>query len=255
MFMGCGIALQVPKLPCGAVDESGLRRILRHQAQAGIDFVVPALANFVPETTPRASRSRVIEIAVEELRGRVGVLVPCQGSSTASMIRSSRELEALGVDGILCPPPSVASSQRHAIEHYEALAACVSIKIVADNGAGPSRIKLTPAAILRLSQIEGIVGIREPSVAIGALLGVLQQLPERFSFLGTNEAAAIALIAIGAKGIVSCLANHMPVEMAALIHSCLRGDFTCATRLHRKLLPELFEPGSTGNQLNRRRSM
>ena len=162
------------------------------------------------------------------------------------MIRSSRELERLGVDGVLCPPPSRPSSQRHAIEHYEALAASVSIKIVADNGAGPSRLKLTPAAILRLSQIEGIVGVQEPSVSIGTLFGILQQLPERFSLLCTSDAAAIALIAIGAKGIVSCLANHMPIEMAALIHSCLQGDFTRATSLHRKLLPELSDRDQKG---------
>src|SRR5487761_1221301 len=105
MFTGCGTALVTPFRRDLSLDEEALRRLVRRQIQAGIDFLVPCGTTGESPTLTRAEHLRVIEIAVEEANGKVPVLFGAGGYNTAEEIDLARELRHLGVDAILSVSP------------------------------------------------------------------------------------------------------------------------------------------------------
>src|SRR6202044_1113285 len=104
-FAGCGTALVTPFRRDHSLDETGFRALIRRQIEAGIDFLVPCGTTGESPTLTRAEHLRVIEIAVEEARGKIPVLGGAGGYNTADVIALAQELAHIGVDGILSVTP------------------------------------------------------------------------------------------------------------------------------------------------------
>src|SRR6185369_8335492 len=105
MFTGCGTALVTPFRRDLSLDEDTLRRLVRRQIEAGIDFLVPCGTTGESPTLTREEHLRAIEITLEESAGRVPVLGGAGGYNTHEVIELARELERLGVNGILSVTP------------------------------------------------------------------------------------------------------------------------------------------------------
>src|SRR5712691_5918861 len=131
MFTGCGTALVTPFARDFTLDEETLRRLIRRQIDAGIDFLVPCGTTGESPTLTRAEHLRVIEIAVEEARGKIPVLGGAGGYNTAEVITLAQELAQIGVDGILSVTPYYNKpTQEGLYQHYRAIACSVSLPIV-----------------------------------------------------------------------------------------------------------------------------
>jgi 4-hydroxy-tetrahydrodipicolinate synthase len=105
MFTGCGTALVTPFRSDQSLDETTLRRLVRRQIDAGIDFLVPCGTTGESPTLTHAEHLRVVEITLEEATGRVPVLAGAGGYNTREVVELARELEEMGVDGILSVTP------------------------------------------------------------------------------------------------------------------------------------------------------
>ncbi len=105
MFVGCGTALVTPFQKNGKLDEPTLRKLVRRQIQAGIDFLVPCGTTGESPTLERAEHLRVVELTLEEAKGKVPVLAGAGGYNTAGVIALAKELVALGADGLLSVTP------------------------------------------------------------------------------------------------------------------------------------------------------
>src|SRR5580704_16088158 len=105
MFTGCGTALVTPFRRDGSLDEATLRRLVRRQLDAGIDFLVPCGTTGESPTLTRAEHLRVVEITVEEATGNAPVLAGAGGYNTHEVIELAGELARLGVSGILSVTP------------------------------------------------------------------------------------------------------------------------------------------------------
>src|SRR5574340_1363856 len=101
MFTGCGTALVTPFRGDLSLDEAALRRLVRRQIDAGINFLVPCGTTGESPTLTRAEHLRVVEVTLEEAKGKVPVVAGAGGYNTAEVIALAKELEAMGVDGIL----------------------------------------------------------------------------------------------------------------------------------------------------------
>jgi 4-hydroxy-tetrahydrodipicolinate synthase len=113
MFTGCGTALVTPFRRDFSLDDVTLRKLVRRQVEAGIDFLVPCGTTGENPTLGRHEHLRVVEITLEEAKGRVPVLAGAGGYNTAEVVALAKELEAMGVDGILStisPLPKVSAS-------------------------------------------------------------------------------------------------------------------------------------------------
>ena len=239
MFTGCGTALITPFRPDQSLDEAALRRLVRRQVEAGIDFLVPCGTTGESPTLEHAEHLRVVEITLEEAKAReVPVLAGAGGYNTREVITLARELEALGVDGLLSVTPYYNKpTQEGLYQHYRALAGSVKSPIIVYSVQGRTGVNVEPGTLKRLAAIDNIVGVKEASGNIGQMANVIQQVPERFIVLSGDDAITLPLIALGGRGVISVVSNQIPAEMTALARHANAGDFAAARAIQRRFLP------------------
>jgi 4-hydroxy-tetrahydrodipicolinate synthase len=239
MFTGCGTALVTPFRKDQSLDEETLRRLVRRQIEAGINFLVPCGTTGENPTLARRDHLRVVGITVEEARKEhIPVLAGAGGYNTAEVIELAREVKAAGADGILSVTPYYNKpSQEGLYQHYTALAAAVSIPIVVYSVQSRTAVNIEPATMKRLAEIDNIVGVKEASGNLAQVASILAQVPDRFNVLSGDDAVALPVIALGGRGLISTTSNEIPAEMADLVDSSRRGDLIAARQILRRYLP------------------
>ena len=238
MFTGCGTALVTPFRRDQSLDEETLRKLVRRQIDAGINFLVPCGTTGESPTLTRAEHLRVVEIAIEEASGKVPVLGGAGGYCTREVVELARELERLGADGILSVTPYYNKpTQEGLFQHYQAIAAAVPLPIVVYSVQGRTGVNVEPATLARLARIENIVGVKEASGNISQMANVLHEVPAGFHVLSGDDAITIPLVALGGRGIVLVASNEIPREMTQLAAAALGGDFAQARAIQARYLP------------------
>ena len=238
LFEGCGTALVTPFRKDGSLDESTLRSLVKRQISEGINFLVPCGTTGESPTLTHAEHLRVVEIALEEAKGKVPVLAGAGGYNTHHVIDLANELKAMGADGILSVTPYYNKpTQEGLYQHFKAIAAAVKLPIIVYSVQGRTGVNVEPATLKRLSDVDYIAGVKEASGNIGQMAAVVHQVPSNFTVLSGDDSITIPLIALGGRGIISVASNEIPKEMTALAQCALRNDFAGARQLQRKYLP------------------
>ncbi|MBL8178234.1 MAG: 4-hydroxy-tetrahydrodipicolinate synthase [Bryobacterales bacterium] len=237
MFTGCGTAIVTPFAQDRSLDEATLRNLVRRQIEAGINFLVPCGTTGESPTLERAEHLRVVEITLEEAKGRVPVLAGAGGYNTAEVIGLARELESMGADGILSVTPYYNKpTQEGLYQHYKAIAGSIKIPIIVYSVQGRTGINVEPATLKRLAGIDNIIGVKEASGNIGQQARVIHEVPGDFLVLSGDDSITLPLMALGGKGVISVVSNEIPGEMTALAQACLKGDYEGARALQRRYL-------------------
>ncbi len=238
MFTGCGTALVTPFKPDLSLDEDTLRRLVRRQLDAGINFLVPCGTTGESPTLTHEEHLRVVEVVLEEAKGKAPVLAGAGGYNTAEVIRTAKEVEALGADGILSVTPYYNKpTQEGLYQHYKAIASAIKIPIIVYSVWSRTGINVLPATLKRLAEIDNIIGVKEASGNISQMGQVVRETPDDFVVLSGDDAVTLPLMALGGKGVISVVSNQIPAEMTALAQACLANDFATARQLHYRYLP------------------
>jgi 4-hydroxy-tetrahydrodipicolinate synthase len=236
-FTGCGTALVTPFRSDFSLDEARLRKLVRRQIAAGVDFLVPCGTTGESPTLTRAEHLRVVEITVEESAARTPVLAGAGGYNTQEVIDLAREIEAVGADGLLSVTPYYNKpTQEGLFQHYRAIAGATRLPIVLYNVPGRCGTNLEPLTVKRLAAIASIVGIKEASGNISQMSALANAVPEDFVILSGDDAVTLPLFALGGRGVISVASNEIPSEMTQLCRHGLRGEFEAARRIHRRFL-------------------
>jgi len=222
----------------GSLDEPTLRRLVRRQIEHGIDFLVPCGTTGESPTLTREEHLRVVEITVEEAKGKVPVLAGAGGYNTDEVVELARECERLGARGLLSVTPYYNKpTQEGLYQHYKKIASEVPLPIVIYNIQGRTGVNVETSTLARLAEIENIVGVKEASGNISQMAEVLHRLPERFNVLSGDDALTIPLIALGGRGIISVVSNEIPHIMTELARLGNTGDFAAARAIQRRYYP------------------
>jgi len=239
MFTGCGTALVTPFRSDFSLDEEALRRLARRQMDAGIHFLVPCGTTGENPVLSREERARVVAITVEEARRRkIPVVAGAGGYNTAEVIEQAREMERLGVNGILSVAPYYnRPTQEGLYQHFKAIAGAISLPIIMYNIPSRTGVNIDPATMARLAEIENIAGVKEASGSINQIANVIAATPERFAVLSGDDIMTIPVIALGGRGLICTTSNEIPAEMAQLVARCLANDFAGAREINRKYMP------------------
>ncbi|MBV9306506.1 MAG: 4-hydroxy-tetrahydrodipicolinate synthase, partial [Acidobacteriaceae bacterium] len=241
MFTGCGTALVTPFRPDLSLDEAAHRALVNRQIQAGIDFLCPCGTTGESPTLRPEEHRRIVEITVEEARGRVPVLAGAGGYDTREVIERIAELKKVGASGILSVTPYYNKpTQEGLYQHYRAIAESTDLPIVVYSVQPRTAVNVEPATLVRLAEIPNIVGVKEASGSIGQMASIVARVPEKFIVLSGDDVITIPLTALGGRGVISVVSNEIPAEFAELTHAALRGDFARARTIQRKY-QELME--------------
>ena len=237
MFTGCGTALVTPFRQDQALDEPTFRQLVRRQIEQGINFLVPCGTTGESPTLTRKEHLRVVELTLEEAKGKVPVLAGAGGYNTAEVIELAKELESLGADGILSVTPYYNKPTQEGLYlHYRAIAASIKLPIIVYSVQGRTGVNVEPATLARLAEIDNIVGVKEASGNINQIGAVIHRVPPHFLVLSGDDSMTLPLMALGGKGIISVAGNEIPAEMTQLAQLCLQGDFAGARALHHRYL-------------------
>jgi 4-hydroxy-tetrahydrodipicolinate synthase len=237
-FTGCGTALVTPFQPDFSLDEAALRKLVQRQIRGGVDFLVPCGTTGENPSLTRREHLRVVEITLQEAAEKVPILAGAGGYNTQEVIELARELESLGVNGLLSVTPYYNKpTQEGLYQHYRAIARSTRLPIVLYNVPGRCGTNLEPSTVKRLTEIDNIVGIKEASGNISQMAALANAVPDDFAILSGDDAIALPLFALGGRGVISVASNEIPTEIAQLCRHGLRGEFGEARAIHRKYLP------------------
>jgi 4-hydroxy-tetrahydrodipicolinate synthase len=235
---GCGTALATPFTPSGAIDEASLRRFVDWQIDEGIDFLVPCGSTGEAATMSLAEQRRVVEIVVEQARGRVAVVAGAGSNDTAKAIELSRELKAAGATYLLHVAPMYSKPpQRGMALHFRRIADAVDLPIILYNVPSRTGCNIEAATTLELAAHERIVGTKEASGLLPQITDILVGRPDGFAVLSGDDELTLSICALGGDGLISVASNAAPRLMSELVRAARAGDAGRARELHRRALP------------------
>lgn len=236
MFQGCGTALVTPFRADLSLDEEALRRLVQRQIESGIHFLVPCGTTGENPTLSKAEQRRVVEITLEEAKGKVPVLAGAGGYDTRGVAEMAREYEAMEADGILSVTPYYNKPTPEGLyQHYREIARATRLPIVVYNVPGRTGLNVEPKTLAKIADIDTVVGVKEASGNISQMGAIFQLVPEDFLVLSGDDAITLPLAAMGGAGVISVASNVVPFAMARLANLCLQGDFPGALAVHRRL--------------------
>ncbi len=237
-FSGTGVALVTPFRGDGSIDAEDLRKHVEFQIENGVRVMVPCGTTGEGATLSTDEQRLVIGTTVEAAQGRALVLAGAGGSDTADVVRKAGAAREAGADGILSVSPAYNKpTQRGLVEHYRAVAGAVDCPVIIYNVPGRTSSNVLPETVLTLAEIENITGVKEASGDVDQVMTLIRERPEGFTILSGDDALTFPLLAAGADGVISVVANLAPTLMSQMVDKALDGDYEGARELHYQLLP------------------
>lgn len=237
-WRGCGTALVTPFDDKGRIAFGALEELVDWQIGQGIDFLVPCGTTGESPTLSRDERKAVTAAVVRAANGRIPVLAGAGGNHTARAVFWARDAAAARADGIVSVTPMFNQpSPDGLLRHFSAIADATDLPMIVYNNPARSGLDLDIETIQRLSEIPNVAGLQEASSDFGKLAKLMATLPSDFAVYSGNDATALALIALGARGVVSIAANEIPKEMGELVRAALDNNRERALELQRRYEP------------------
>ncbi len=237
-WSGCGTALVTPFTDTGEVDEAAVTRLARRQIDGGVHFLVPCGTTGESPTLSVSEKLRIVELVAGESAGKVPVLAGAGGYDTNQVVTLAQEMIRCGADGILSVTPYYNKPSREGLyAHFRTIAEAVDRPIIVYNVPGRTGCNVDPAMLRRLASVDNIVGVKEASGDLSQICTICREADESFSVLSGDDAFALAVMAMGGRGVISVASNETPSDMASLADAALAGDFATARKVHERLLP------------------
>jgi 4-hydroxy-tetrahydrodipicolinate synthase len=237
-LQGCGTALVTPFNANGSLDEPALRALVDWQIEEGIHFLVPCGSTGEAATMTTEEHRRVVELVVEQARGRVPIVAGAGSNDTKKAIALSKEMRAAGASHLLHTSPMYNKPpQRGIVAHYRAIAEAIDLPIVVYNVPGRTGSNVEAKTTLELAKVPGIAAIKEASGQLSQVTDILRGRPQHFSVLSGEDELTLPIMALGGDGIISVIANATPRLLAELCNHMRAGDVRAACTLHFQLLP------------------
>src|ERR1019366_4486655 len=213
MFNGALTALVTP-FRDGEVDAPALRDLIEWQIQSGIDGLVPCGSTGESATLTHAEHGSVIKLTIEQVRKRVPVIAGTGSNSTAEAIRLTAAAREMGADGALLLSPYYNKPTQDGIfRHYKMIAASVDLPLIVYNIPGRTGSNITPETFARLSEVKGIVGVKEASGSLDQISDIIRLCGDRLTVLSGDDSLTLPMLALGAKGVISVVSNVMPGQI------------------------------------------
>ncbi|MFW9603345.1 MAG: 4-hydroxy-tetrahydrodipicolinate synthase [Trichlorobacter sp.] len=232
MFKGSIVAIVTP-FKNGAVDVEALRQLVEFQIDGGTDAIVPCGTTGEASTLDYDEHMLVVKTVVEQVNKRVPVIAGTGSNSTAEAIELTALAKDAGVDGCLLVTPYYNKpTQEGLYQHYKAVAQAVAIPQILYNVPGRTGVNMLPETVARLAPISNIVAIKEATGSLQQASEVLALCGDQIDVLSGDDFITFPMMACGAKGVISVLANIMPKAVGDLTDAFFAGDLEKARQLH-----------------------
>ncbi|MGB2706420.1 MAG: 4-hydroxy-tetrahydrodipicolinate synthase [Candidatus Omnitrophota bacterium] len=235
MFKGSFVAIVTP-FKGGKIDYKKFRELVEFQIKNGTDGIVPAGCTGEAATLGHEEQKRLIKFTCEIVNKRVSVIGGAGSNSTAEAISLTKHAKKAGCDGVLSITPYYNKpTPEGQFRHYRAIAKSVDVPVMVYNVPSRTGISIKPETVTRLSKIDNIVAIKEASGSLDQVSQILSMCD--ITVLSGDDSLTLPMMAVGAKGVVSVVANIVPLEVHDMVSCFLEGDVERARDLHYRILP------------------
>jgi 4-hydroxy-tetrahydrodipicolinate synthase len=248
-FVGAGVALVTPFDSSGAIDFIALKKLVRLQIEGGTNFLVVQGTTGESPCLSQNEKYEVLQTVIYENNGQLKIVYGVGGNNTIAIGELLKQVP-VGVDGILSVSPYYNKpTQLGILAHYKYLATCTSLPIIIYNVPGRTGSNVLPETTLELAKIANMVAVKEASGNMEQIMDVIRQRPADFGVLSGDDNLTMPLIAAGAEGVISVVANAFPELFSAMVNASLQGELEKARKFHYELFSitkMFFEEGNPG---------
>lgn len=249
IFFGAGVALVTPFHNDGSIDFDALRKLVQLQIDGGTDFLVVQGTTGESPTLSQDEKFKILNTVIEENNNRLKIVYGVGGNDTVSVGELLKKVPK-GVDGILSVSPYYNKPiQKGIIEHFKYIASCTDLPIILYNVPGRTGSNMSAETTLELAKIPNIVAMKEASGNMEQIMEIIRLKPEGFGVLSGDDNLTMPLIAAGADGVISVVANAFPEKFSTMVHASQKGDLVLARKFHYELFSitkMFFEEGNPG---------
>jgi 4-hydroxy-tetrahydrodipicolinate synthase len=236
MFSGSMVAIVTPMTADGGLDWPAWDRLLDFHVREGSDAIVVAGTTGESPTLSVDEIEELTRRTVARCRDKAKVIVGTGTYSTASTVSRTRTLSRLGVDGVLIVTPYYNKpTQEGLYRHFLAAAEVSAVPVILYNVPSRTAVDLLPNTVGRLARHPRITAIKEATGSMSRGREVLSACPPEFTLLSGDDATAIELMSLGARGVISVSANVAPRRMHEACEAALAGDLIKARAIDASL--------------------
>lgn len=247
-FHGVAPALVTPMNEDRSINWAGLTKLIQHVSNGGVDYLVVQGTTGESATTTSDEKKQIVSTIQEANTKNLPIVYGLGGNNTDSLMNQIKHTSFEGIDAILsvCPYYNKPSA-RGVIAHYEAIADACPVPVIMYNIPGRTGINMSAETVLKLSEHQNIIGIKEASCIIEQCMEIVYHKSDDFLLISGDDVQAVPIISIGGVGVMSVIANAFPAQFTTMIHHALAGDFHSAQNELGKFLtidPYLYEEGN-----------
>jgi 4-hydroxy-tetrahydrodipicolinate synthase len=235
MFSGSLVALVTP-FKDGRVDYAAIERLVDWHIEQGTDGLVPVGTTGESPTVNVEEHEKIIEAVVKRVAGRIPVIAGAGGNATAEAIELTKFSKDVGATATLQVTPYYNKpTQEGMYRHFAAIAEAVDLPMVLYNIPPRCVVNLTPETIARLARLPQVVAVKEATGSMDQTSEILARCA--LTVLSGDDSLTLPLMALGARGVISVVANIVPKDVKRLTSAMLAGDMAAARAAHQKLFP------------------
>jgi 4-hydroxy-tetrahydrodipicolinate synthase len=238
MITGSLVAIVTPMLEDGALDLPRFRKLIDWHIAEGTDGIVVVGTTGESPTVDFDEHKELIRVAVEHSRGRIPIIAGTGGNSTAEAIELTASAKKAGATASLSVVPYYNKpTQEGMYRHFRKIAESADIPQILYNVPARTVADLQNDTVLRLSEVPGIIGIKDATASIERASDLLRRAPRNFAVYSGEDSTALVLMLLGGHGVISVTANVAPRLMHEMCAAALVGDLKKARELNFRLLP------------------
>lgn len=237
MFSGSMVALVTPMHADGRVDQASLERLVEFHVENGTDAIVAMGTTGESATLDEKEHCQVIKYVVDMAANRIPIIAGTGANSTTEAIELTQCAMTAGADACLLVTPYYNKpTQEGLYQHFKKIAESVAIPQILYNVPGRTAVDMLHETVVRLSGIANIVGIKDATGDLQRGQKLIAECTDKLDIYSGDDATAMELILMGAKGDISVTANVAPKAMHEMCAAALAGERDTAESINQRLL-------------------
>lgn len=236
-FKGTGVAMVTPFHKQGTIDFTALERLIEHLISGGVDYLVVQGTTAETATLTKEEKLAVAEFVVETVNNRIPLVLGVGGNNTQEVINTIRTKPLDGYDALLIVTPYYNKPQQRGLYlHYKNIATVSPLPIIMYNVPGRTAVNMKPEITLQLAhEFDNIIAIKEASGNMEQIMEIIRLKPKDFMVISGDDLLTFPLLAAGADGVISVVANSFPTEFSNMVNYGLKNEVKKAREIHYKL--------------------
>ncbi|MFY9151465.1 MAG: 4-hydroxy-tetrahydrodipicolinate synthase [Prolixibacteraceae bacterium] len=248
-FTGAGVALVTPFKEDKSVDYNALERLIEDQISGGTDYLVVLGTTGETPALSDDEKKEIVRFSIEKNAGRLKIVVGMGGNNTLALVQSIKNTDFTGIDAILSVTPFYNKpTQEGLFQHFKLVVEACPIPVILYNVPGRTGVNMDADTTIRIANLsDKVIAVKEASGDLSQFAKIINNAPDYFKVISGDDLLILPSVVIGSIGVISVIANAIPLQLSQLTHASLEGKMELAGQMHlqmAEMLKLIFRDGN-----------